>query len=100
MHDPSPAHDALVAAWATSCRRGGGGGGGGQGTISGRVRARKKNGSPGKGLAKVTVTAGGVSQKTKKRGPKGAYTLAGVPAGSRTVSATAGRKVCSCTPFA
>jgi hypothetical protein len=93
MHDPSPAHDALVTAWATSCRRGGGGGGG-QGTITGRVRARKKNGSAGKGLAKVTVTAAGVSQRTKKRGPKGGYTLAGVPAGSQTVSASAGRKVC------
>jgi aryl-phospho-beta-D-glucosidase BglC (GH1 family) len=93
MHDPSSVHDALVGAWATSCRRPGSGATG-HGTISGRVRARKRNGSAGKGLAKVTVTAGGVSQRTRMRRPKGAYTLAGVAAGTQTVSASAGRKLC------
>ncbi len=99
MHDPSPAHDALVTAWATNCHRagtgggGGGGGGGGQGTISGRVRLLKRNGKPGAGIPKATVTAGGVSQKTKRRAPKGGYTLQ-VAAGTPTLSATSGRKVC------
>jgi aryl-phospho-beta-D-glucosidase BglC (GH1 family) len=100
MHDPSAAHDVLVAAWATNCRRGAGGngggggeGGGGQGTISGRVRQLKRNGKPGKGLAKATVVAGGVSQRTRRRAPKGGYSLA-VVAGTATVSASAGRKVC------
>lgn len=57
------------------------------------MRARKRNGSAGKGLAKVIVTAGAVSQRTKKRGPKGAYALE-VDAGTQTVSASAGQKLC------
>ena len=92
MHDPSAAHDALATAWATSCRRGGGGGGG-QGTISGRVRALTRRGIAGKPLPKVTVTAGGVSQRSKRRRPKGGYSLT-VPSGTQVVSASSGRKVC------
>jgi hypothetical protein len=101
LHDPSAVHDVLVAAWASNCRRGSGaggggggpGGGGGQGTISGRVRLLKRNGQPGKALPNVTVTAGTVSQRTKRRRPKGGYSLT-APAGSATISASAGRKVC------
>jgi aryl-phospho-beta-D-glucosidase BglC (GH1 family) len=92
MHDPSVAHDALVAAWATSCRRPGSNGSG-QGTISGRVRVQKPNGRTGKGIAKATVTVGAVSQRTKRRKPKGGYSVE-VAAGVQAVSVSAGRRVC------
>jgi hypothetical protein len=93
MHDPSPAHDALVAAWATSCRRAGTGPVTGRGTISGRVRLLRRNGSPGKAIAKATVTVGALSQRAKRRKPKGGYAF-DVAAGTYAVSAAAGRRVC------
>src|SRR6185295_18379043 len=69
-------------------------GGVGQGTISGRVRVLKRNGTPGKGIVKATVTVGAVSQRTKRRKPKGGYSFGAIAAGTPTVSASAGRKVC------
>jgi aryl-phospho-beta-D-glucosidase BglC (GH1 family) len=93
MHDASAAHDALVAAWATSCRRAGTGPATGSGTISGRVRLLKRNGSQGKAITKATVTVDALSQRVRRRKPKGSYAFE-VAAGTHTVSAAAGRKVC------
>jgi aryl-phospho-beta-D-glucosidase BglC (GH1 family) len=92
VHDPSAVHDVLAAAWASNCRRGGGGGGG-EATIEGRTRALRRSGAAGKPLAKVTVSAGGVSQKSRRRRKKGAYSLT-VAAGPQRVGATARKRTC------
>jgi hypothetical protein len=57
------------------------------------VRALKRNGTPGKGIAKATVTVGGTSQRTKRRKPRGGYSVE-IDAGPQTVSASIGQKVC------
>lgn len=102
MHDPSAVHDVLVNAWQRNCVRpggtgggggnpGGGGNTGGEGVVRGLVSAVKK-GAAGKPLRKVTVCAGSVCATTAKK-PKGTFELR-LPAGTHSVSASAGKKVC------
>ena len=40
------------------------------------------------------MTVGAVSQRTKRRKPRGGYSFDAIAAGTQAVSASAGRKVC------
>ena len=93
-HDPSAVHDALVAAWAANCTRGGAGGTRG-GIIRGVTAKLRKNGTGGKPIPKVTVSTDGASATTKRkpRRIRGAYELR-VAAGTHAITASAGRAIC------
>jgi hypothetical protein len=87
-------HDALVAAWAANCTRGGAGETRG-GIIRGMTAKLRKNGTGGKPIPKVTVSTDGASETTKRkpRRIRGAYELR-VAAGTHAMTASAGRAIC------